>query len=155
MSVERLYPNLSSSDLPWNRLPSIIFIILVSEDSEEEDGYDKEDEEDERLQCFFLRDLCLLGEREDFSINEDKEVLLQRRLLFEYLFLYEFFFFFVFRSISSTFPFFRDYLRRVPSANFPLIFVGIYEGRVFNYIIRMDLLPLFIFCCISCIIVKH
>ena len=72
MSVERLYPNLSSSGLPWNRLPSVIFIILASEDSEEEDGYDKEDEEDERLQCFFLRDLCLLGEKTFLSTRTKK-----------------------------------------------------------------------------------
>ena len=61
MSLGRLYLNLSSSDITWNRLPSDPSLFLVSKDSEEEDGDDEEDEEDERLQClrFFLQDLCL------------------------------------------------------------------------------------------------
>ena len=51
---------------------------FVSEDSEEEDGDDEQDEEDERLRClrFFLRDLHISGEGEDFSVDEDEEVLL-------------------------------------------------------------------------------
>ena len=78
MSVERLYMNLSSVDITWNRLPNDPSLLLVSEDSEEEDGHDEQDEEGERLRClrFFLRDLCLLGEGEDFSIDEDEDALL-------------------------------------------------------------------------------
>ena len=74
----RLDLNLSSLDTTWNRLPNDPSVLLVSEDSEEEDGYDEQDEEGERLRCvrFFLRDLCLLGEGEDFSVDEDEEVLL-------------------------------------------------------------------------------
>ena len=73
--------DLSSSDVTWNRPPNDPSPLLVSEDSEEEDGHDKQDEEDERLQClrFFLRALYLLGEGEDFSVNEDEEVLLWQR----------------------------------------------------------------------------
>ena len=40
-----------------------------------------------------LRDLCLFGEGESFSVEEDKEVPLQRLLLFDCLFLYDFFVF--------------------------------------------------------------
>ena len=67
--------DLSSSDVTWNRPPNDPSPLLVSEDSEEEDGDDKQDEEDERLQClrFFLRALYLLGEGEDFSVNEMKK----------------------------------------------------------------------------------
>ena len=78
MSVRRLYLNLSSSDITWNRLPNDSSLLLVSKDSKEEDGDDEQDEEDERLRClrFFLRDLCLLGEGEHFSVEVDEEVLL-------------------------------------------------------------------------------
>ena len=77
MSVWRLYFNLSSSDITWNWLPIIPSILLVSDDSEEGDGDDEEDKEDEHLRClhFFLQDLCLLGEGEDFYVDEDEEVL--------------------------------------------------------------------------------
>ena len=70
----RLYLNLSFLNITWNRLPNDPSLLLVSEDSEEEDGDDEQNEEDERLQCLclFLRDLCLLGEGEDFSVNEDE-----------------------------------------------------------------------------------
>ena len=78
MSVRRLYLNLSSSVTTWNRLPNDSSLLLVCKDSKEEDGNDEQDEEDERLRClrFFLRDLCLLGEGEHFSVEEDEEVLL-------------------------------------------------------------------------------
>ena len=71
----KLYLNLSSSDITWNRLPNNPSLLLVSEDSEKEDS---DDEEYKRLQClrFFLQDLCLLGEGEDFSVDEDEEKLL-------------------------------------------------------------------------------
>ena len=74
----RLYLNLSSSDITWNRLPNDSSLLLVSKDSKEEDGDDEQDEEDERLRClrFFLRDLYLLGEGEHFSVEVDEEVLL-------------------------------------------------------------------------------
>ena len=78
MSVGRLYLNLAFSDVTWNRLPNDPSLLLVSEDSEEEDGNDEQDEEDERLRClcFFLQDLRLLGEGEDFCVDEDEEILL-------------------------------------------------------------------------------
>ena len=78
MSVGRLHLNLSSSDITWNQLPNNPSLLFVSEDSEEEDGDDEQDEEDERLRClrFFLRDLHISGEGEDFSVDEDEEVLL-------------------------------------------------------------------------------
>ena len=74
----RLYPNLSFSDITWNRLPNDPSLLLISQDSEEEDGDDERDEVDKRFQClcFFLWDLGLLGEGEDFSLDEYEEVLL-------------------------------------------------------------------------------
>ena len=73
-----LYLNLSSSDINWNWVPNDPSLLFVYEDSEEEDGDDEQDEEDERLQClrFFRRDLYISGEGEDFSVDEDEEVLL-------------------------------------------------------------------------------
>ena len=67
--------NLSSSDITWNRLPSDPSLLLVSGDSEQEDDDNKEDKENERLRCLhcFLQDLCLLGEGEDVSVDEDEE----------------------------------------------------------------------------------
>ena len=77
MSVGRLHLNLSSSYITWNRLPNNPSLLLVSEDSKEEDSEDEQDKKYECLRClrFFLGDLCLLG-GEDFSIDEDEEVLL-------------------------------------------------------------------------------
>ena len=45
----RLYLNLSSTDITWNRLPNDPSLLLVSEDFEEPDDDDEQDEEDERL----------------------------------------------------------------------------------------------------------
>ena len=73
MSVGRLYRNLSSSDITWNRLHSALSMLPISEVSEEENVDDEEDEEDKR---FFLRCLCFLGEGEDFSVEGDEVVLL-------------------------------------------------------------------------------
>ena len=73
MSVGRLYLNLPSSDITWNRLPNNPSLLLVSEDSEEEDGDDDQYEGDKCLH-FFLWDLCLLWEGEDFSVDKDEEV---------------------------------------------------------------------------------
>ena len=63
--------------------------------------------------------------------------------------------FFVLGSTSPPFPLSKDSPRRVPCANFPLVFVGPHEGRTSNLIFRMDLLPLSIFCCINWITVSH
>ena len=120
-SVGRLYLNLPSSDITWNQLPRIFPIFLVSEDSKEEDDKDEEDEEDERLQClrFFLQNLCLLGEGEDFSVDEDEEVLLQRRLLFECLFLYDFLAVLYLVALIPLFRFSETPLGEFPVSTFP------------------------------------
>ena len=121
MSVGRLYRNLSSSDLPWNWLLSLLSIFLVSEDSEEKDG---DEEEDESLRClgFFLWDSCLFGEGEDFSIDEDKEVLL--RLLFQCLFLYEFFCFLCLIVFLPLFRFPETLLGEFPVPTSPWSWLG-------------------------------
>ena len=52
MSVGRLYLNLPSSDITWNRLPNNPSLLLISEDSEEEDGDDDQYEGDKCLHFF-------------------------------------------------------------------------------------------------------
>ena len=117
MSVGRLDLDLSSSDVTWNRPPNDPSLFHVSEDSKEEDGDDEQDEEDERLQylCFFLRALYLLGEGEDFSVNEDEEVLLWQRLFFECLFLFDLF---AFLCLVALLPFSR--FPETPPGVFPV-----------------------------------
>ena len=115
----------------------------VSQNSEEEDGDDEKDK-DECFRClhFFLRDLCFLGERENCSVDEDEEVLLQRRLLFECLLLYELLAFFCLVALLPLFSLSETHLVEFPVPTSTASFDGPHEGRASNSSVRMDLFPI-------------
>ena len=151
MSVGRLCLNLSSSDITWNWLPSVPLYFLPLNTSRKEMVTVNRMK---KMNACNVCALCLRRKRRLFCRRGWRITSIATLTLWVLLFVW-FFHFFVLDSPSPHLPFFRDSFRQVPCVNLPLVFDGAHEKRVYNSIFRMDLFPLLIFYCISCIIIRQ